>query len=104
MLDDILFVSTDLHERTVELPGGTSVKLHFRELPAVAFMRFQSAQGSGDDDARAEAIARLIADSVCNPDGTPGMTLEKALTLKTGAMTAIFAEVLRINGSAQGND
>lgn len=101
MLDDALFVSADLHEREVQI-GGKTVKLHFKELPAVEFIRFHGIQAGDDADARAGAAAKLIAASVCNPDGSLAMTYEKALTLKTGALNAIFAVVLEINGSASG--
>lgn len=102
MLDDSLFVSSELHEREVQVGKGKTVKLHFRELPAVDFIRFHSAL-SGDEDVKAGAAAKLIAACVCNADGTPAMSNEKALTLKSGALNAIFAVVMDINGSAPGN-
>lgn len=103
MLDDSLFVSAELHEREVQVGKGKKVKLHFRELPAVDFIRFHSTQSEADADARAGAAAKLIAACVCNADGTPAMSYDKALTLKTGALNAIFAVVLEINGSQSGN-
>lgn len=102
MLDDSLFVSAELHEREVQVGKNKKVKLHFRELPAVDFIRFHSAL-SGDEDVKAGAAAKLIAACVCNADGTPAMSYDKALTLKSGALNAIFAVVMDINGSAPGN-
>jgi Phage tail assembly chaperone, TAC len=103
MLDDSLFVSAELHEREVQIGKSKKVKLHFRELPAVEFIRFHSAQSQANADAKAGAAAKLIAACVCNADGSPAMSYEKALTLKTGALNAIFAVVMEINGSESGN-
>lgn len=103
MLDESLFVSAELHEREVKVAKGKTVRLHFRELPAIEFIRFHATQSGDDQDARAGAAAKLIAASVCKPDGTPAMSYEKALTLKTGALNAIFAVVMEINGGAPGN-
>jgi hypothetical protein len=102
MLDDDLFVSDALIERAVEI-GGKVHKLHFREIPAVEFLRFTRLTQEGNDDRRDGAAAKLVAASVCNPDGTPAMTYEKALTLKSGPLNVIFAVVLDINGARPGN-
>ena len=102
MLDDSLFVSDELHVREVQIGKSKKVKLHFRELPAVDFIRNNLSQS--DADAHAGAVAKLIAACVCNPDGSPAMSYEKALTLKTGPLNAIFAVVLKINGSEPGNE
>ena len=81
MLDDDLFASDALIERSVTLPSGKAVTLHFRELPAVEFIRFQRIASEGNEDARDGAAAKLIAASVRNPDGSEAMSYEKALTL-----------------------
>lgn len=101
-LDESLFASDELHEREVEVAPGKPVKLHFRELPAVDFIRFHSIATSGDEDARAGAAARLIAAGVCNPDGSAVMTLEKALTLKSAPLNAIFQSLLEVNNADAG--
>lgn len=103
MLDDDLFASDALIDRGVTLPSGKTVTLHFRELPAVEFIRFQRIASEGNEDARDGAAAKLIAASVRNPDGSEAMSYEKALTLKSGPLNAIFAVVLEINGSKPGN-
>ena len=101
-LDDSLFASAELHERDVEVAPGKSIKLHFRELPAVDFIRFHGIATGGDEDARAGAAARLIAAGVCNPDGSTAMTLEKALTLKSTPLNAIFQALLEVNNDDAG--
>ena len=101
-LDESLFASAELHEREVEVAPGKPVKLHFRELPAVDFIRFHAITTSGDEDARAGAAARLIAAGVCNPDGSAAMTFEKALKLKSAPLTAIFNALLEVNNADAG--
>ena len=98
MLSDSLFVSPALHERTVTLSDGSKHVLHFKELPAVAFRAFHLAEQSKDEEVQAGSMAKLIAASLCNPDGSPALTYEKALTLKPGAANAMVAEILSING------
>ena len=102
MLDDDLFVSDAPIAREVEI-GGKLRTLHFRELPAVEFIRFSRRAQDGSDDLRDGAAAKLVAASVCNPDGTPAMSYERALQLKSGPLNAIFAVVLEINGRRPGN-
>lgn len=101
MLDDSLFAGSDLHMRDVEIDGKTH-ELWFKELPAVEFIRFHSLTSSADQDVRAGAAAKLIAACVVSPDGKPAMAYEKALTLKTKPLNAIFAAVLEVNGGSSG--
>lgn len=101
-LSDSLFVSETLHERTVELQDGTKHVLHFRELPSVAFRAFHLAEQSQDEEIRAGSMARLIASSLCNPDGTPALDYERARKLKPEPANAMVREILAINGVAAG--
>lgn len=103
-LDDDLFAGDTLHEQEVEVSPGKKVKLHFRELPAVEFIRFHGVATGGDEDARAGASARLVAAGLCNPDGTPAMSLDRALKLKSGPLKAIFAALLEVNNADAGKD
>ena len=91
------FVSDDVHERKVELADGSGHTLHFRELPAVEFRKFGLAERSEDDEVRAEAMVRLIAASLCEPDGKPAMTLDQARKLKSHVAAALFDAVLDVN-------
>lgn len=100
MLDDAFFVSASLQERPVTLPNGTTHHLHFRELSAAQVRGYQIAERSGDEQVQAGAIAKLIAASVCDPDGKQAMTYERALTLKPQAANVLMAEILSINGMA----
>lgn len=100
-MDESLFVSPLLIEREVDFGHGKKLCLHFRELPAVEFIRFHSTLNDGSEDAKAGAAAKLIAASLCNPDGSKAMTPEKAMTLKTSALNALFGVVMAINGNAE---
>jgi hypothetical protein len=102
MLDKSLFVSTDVQEKKVKLPDGSEHSLFFKELPAVEFRRFAIAEQSDNDEIKASSIAKLISVSLCEPDGKPAITFEKALQLKATAMTAIFEAMLEVNGQKKG--
>lgn len=97
-LSESLFVSDKIHARTVKLPDGSEHRLHFKELPATEFRKFHIAEQSKDEDARAGSMAKLIAASLCEPDGKPALTYKRALQLNTAAANAIVAEVLSVNG------
>jgi hypothetical protein len=97
MLDDSFFVSATVHEKEVELSDGKRHKLHFRELPYIDVLRYQSGAQSDDEDERAASNARLIAAALCNPDGTPAISLEKAALLKPEVGAAIFSAAVAIN-------
>lgn len=92
-----LFVSDAVQERTITLGDGSAHTLHFRELSAAAFRAFQIAEQSEDEDTRASSMARLIASSVCEPDGKPAMTRERAAQLKPAVMNSIVTEILALN-------
>jgi hypothetical protein len=97
-MDQSLFVSDVVHEREVKLPDGTVHTLHFKEIPAVEFRKFYNAEQSKDEDVQAASMARLIASSLCDPDGKASLTLAQAKKLKTVAMNAIAAAVMEVNG------
>lgn len=95
---DAFFVSTEIHERKLKLADGSEHTLHFRELPVAVYRKFQIAESSEDEDIRAGSMAKLIAASLCEPDGTPAMTYEQALQLKPGPTNKLFAVILSLNG------
>jgi hypothetical protein len=97
-MDASLFVSDTIHERTVTLADGTKHVLHFREVPAAVFRQYYRAEQSEDDAIAAGSMPLLIAASLCDKDGKPAITFEKASTLKVNVMTAIFTAILDVNG------
>lgn len=92
------FVSTEIHKRTVELADGSKHELHFRELPVADYRKFQIAEASDDEDIRAGSMARMIAVSMCEPDGSPSMTYEQALQLKPNVNSRLFNIILELGG------
>lgn len=97
-LPEEAFAGTALHAHPVVLGDGKPRTLWFREVNAVEFRRFQLAEASDDDDVRAASVARLIACSLCNPDGTAALTTERAATLKPAVMAQLLAAVMQVNG------
>lgn len=93
-----LFVSSEVHKRDVTLPDGSVHTLHFKELPAVEFRKFQLAESSADDDIKAGSMAKLIAASMVEEDGKQAITLKDALRLNSAATNAIISAILEING------
>jgi hypothetical protein len=102
MLNESFFVSNQVQEKKVKLSDGSEHTLYFKELPAVEFRRFALAEQSENDDIKAASVAKLIASSLCEPDGKPAITFEKALQLKASAMNAIFEVMLEVNGQKKG--
>lgn len=100
-LDESLFVSTAVQERTVKLPDGKQHVLFFKELPAVEFRRFYLASQSSDEDVRVYAIAKLISMGMCDADGKSAITAERAAQLKAGAMNEIFMALMDVNGQGE---
>jgi hypothetical protein len=94
---DDLMVSTEIHEKPVQLADGTTRKLYFRELPADDYRRFQIDESSDDEDKRAGSVARMIAASMCEPDGKPALTVEQARKLKPHVSRRLFETVLSLN-------
>lgn len=97
-LSATLFISDQVQAREVKLSDGTVHTLHFRQLPALDFRRFFIATQSKDEDIQAGAMAKLIAASVCEPDGKSAMTIKEALRLTPSAEKAISEAVLAVNG------
>lgn len=96
-LDDAFFVSQSVHEQVVKL-GNEEHVLHFRELPAVEFIKMQAHLQSANEDVRAAAMCKIVAKSVCEPDGKRSMTEDQAMNLRTDALNALFSAILKVNG------
>lgn len=109
-IPDSFFVSAAVHAKTIKLADGSEHTLHFRELPAMEFRRLSQAEQSPDEATRLDALPRLIAASLVEPDGKPAMTPAQARTLKGGPMAAIYRAIIEVNGGtpeaarAEGND
>ena len=82
------FVSEVPVEQTVTI-AGVDRKLHFREVSDQDWYRYIAALQSDSIDVQAGARAFLISKSLCEPDGKPALTLEKAAQLKIRVAKAI---------------
>lgn len=102
MLPQSAFVSDTIHAREVQL-GGETVTLHFRELPGVEFVKLYRIEHDGNEEAKAGAACRLVAASLCNPDGSPALTFEAALKLKAAPLAALAAAARAVNEGDAGN-
>lgn len=84
--------------RTVQLPDGSKHELHFKQLPASAFRGFFNAVARRNEEEQSQAMAKLIAQSLCTPDGQAALTAEQALQLTVAAERALTDAVLDVNG------
>ena len=99
MLDKSLFVSDEIHEREIKLADGKKHLMHFKEVPAGEFQRYGLAITGEDEEAKLEAMPRLIAASLVTAEGKPALTVAQAAKLKSGPMLAIFRAVQEVSGS-----
>lgn len=97
-LDDSLFVSPEVHARTVKLGDDTEHPLHFKEIDSAEFRRFQLSEQSDDAAERVKAPARLIAASLCSEEGKPALTVDQAGKLKPRVTQAMLAVIYEVNG------
>jgi hypothetical protein len=98
MLDSSFFVSGGVQSREIKLADGKSHKLYFKEYSGAAFTQYAIAVRSEKIEERAVGMPILIAASLCEADGSPAITFERACELKPEVMQAIFAKVMEVNG------
>lgn len=98
MLDQSLFVSTAVQEREVELPDGNKHKMFFKELTSADISRYINALNSQDEEKQISANAKLIAQSLCESNGSPAVTVEQAANLKIGVIGNILEAIREVNG------
>lgn len=103
-LPSAFFVSDELQPRTVKMPDGSEHVLHFRQLPAVEFRRFVFAENSADETTQAGSAAKLIAASLCDPDGKPAISYQQALKLNAAATKSLVEAVMSVNGLDEKKD
>ncbi len=99
-MDDSLFISEQPVARTVEIAKKKHT-LHFREVSDADWYRYIETRGSDDLDVRAGARAYLISRSLCEPDGTLALTLERAASIKLRAAKAIETAILTLDSDAR---
>lgn len=110
ILPESCFASPELHARSITLEDGSVHTIHFKELPALEFRAWRQRETSDNEGIRLAAIAHLLVAGVCNPDGTPALTMEQAKRLKAGPLGALTAALFEVNGATsaaqeqQGNE
>lgn len=98
MLPDSLFISGDVHERDVVLADGAKHVMYFREVSEAVFRRYSQDYRSANEATRDLAVARIISQSLTDPDGKVALTVERAALLKPKVSDAILQEIIDING------
>jgi hypothetical protein len=101
MLSDKFFISEQIEERSIELDDGSTEVLFFKHLPNTAFERYAIWCNSANEDVVATASARLLALGLCEPDGSPAITLEVAERIKRPVMQKLVRALLEVNGYGQ---
>lgn len=96
-LDKSFFTTTTVHAKQVTLSDGTTHTLYFRELGGHEFIRYRQELQAEDLDVSARAVPHLIANSLCNEDGSPAIDVAKALMLKAEPMQAIMGALMEVN-------
>lgn len=91
------FVDPALVQRSVTLPDGSTETLHFRRLSFTQMCAYAEAKNSADPAQRHAAIAHMLAQSVCEPDGSLAMSYEVADTLNPKGAKALLDVVLALN-------
>jgi hypothetical protein len=95
------FVSTEIHQKEVELADGEKHTLYFKELPHVEVRKFQLMESSEDQDVRVLSIAKMIAASLCEADGKPAVTVEQAAQLRASVASKLLMAITDVNAAAQ---
>lgn len=103
MMDASLFVSAEVREKKVRLANGAEHVLYFKDLTQAAFSAWQNARKSAEgEDETIRASAEMVAQCLCEKDGTPALTVDDALRLKPAVMLAIRTAILELNEFVEG--
>lgn len=98
MFDDSDFCDGDIHERKVVLGDGSEKIVWFKALPNTDWKRYYMWLRSESEDTRASAEARLVVLGVCNPDGSPALSLDQAKRLKVTVLGRLITALQEVNG------
>lgn len=98
MLSDKFFISDKIEERSIELGDGSVEVLFFKHLPNTAFERYAIWCSSADEDVVATSSARLLVMGLCEPDGSPALTLDVAERIKRPVIQKMVRVLLEVNG------
>lgn len=96
-----LFVSGELHARTVKLFDGTEHTFHFREFTAAEYREVQRLAASSDAEEQDRHRSLLVAISLRGADGETVLTPERAAQLKPSVRDRLYITALQVNGYGQ---
>lgn len=99
-LPESAFVSPDVVEKQITFGDGTVHPVHFKDPGHVVFTRFLQERGSDDEEIRSNCTSKLIAASVCEPDGQPALSFTAACKLKTKVANELVQAIFEIVGVA----
>lgn len=91
------FIPAGVQQLPVRFPDGTVEQVHFHRLAFIQVCAYEQAKNSPDPEVRHGAITRMISWSVCEPDGSPGLTWEQAILLDPKAAGALLDVILELN-------
>ena len=93
-----LFRAIDIAEREVKMPDGSNQVMFFRELENVAFERYFLQMASKDIDVAAHASAHLLVAGLCEPDGSPALTIKEAVRIRRKTQQNMLQALFDVNG------
>lgn len=98
MLDASCFNPKTFEERSIVMADGSTAVLFFRHLSNSDFERYAIWRNSADEAVVAAGPSRLLALGLCEPDGSPSLTIEQAESLKRPVALQLMAALFDVNG------
>lgn len=96
-MDDSLFVSAEIAEKTIRLSDGSKHVFHFRHLDNVAWEVYAAQVNSADPEVAGGAAARLLSQGLVTADGKAALPYDRVVLLRRPVFRAMFAALLEVN-------
>ncbi len=96
-MDDSLFVSAEIAEKTIRLSDGSKHVFHFRHLDNVAWEVYAAQVNSADANVAGAAAARLLSQGLVTADGKQALPYDRVVLLRRPVFRAMFAALLEVN-------
>lgn len=95
-MDRALFVNREtIHKRQLLMADGTTHDIWLREIPSSDLRKLQG--NIGDPVEYDRTVSRVIAASLCDPDGKPTLTQEEADNLLHGVRMCLATCIAEVN-------
>ena len=92
------FVPNGPQAREVELADGETHVVHFVALKSPEWSEVTEGFNSEDKKLRHEVRARLVAATLCEPDGAPSLTFEQAKGVYGPVLDRLVGAAVQVNG------